>query len=64
MLKQRLTVGVIGAIFMIAVLFSDVTIVSIVMGIVSVIGLSEIYSVTGMIKAQNKLSFHIKCYFV
>ena len=55
MLKQRLIVGIAGAIFMIAVLFSDVRIISLILGIMTVIGLSEIYNATGMLKKQNKL---------
>ena len=55
LLKQRLIVGIAGAIFMIAVLFSDVRIISLILGIMTVIGLSEIYNATGMLKKQNKL---------
>lgn len=55
MLKQRLIVGAIGAVFMIAVLLADVRIISLVVGIMAVIGLSEIYNATGVLKKQNKL---------
>ena len=55
MLKQRLIVGAIGAVFMIAVLLADVRIISLVVGIMAVIGLSEIYNATGFLKKQNKL---------
>ena len=56
MLKQRLIVGIIGAIFMIAVLIlADVRFISAVLGIIAVIGLSEMYNVTGVLKTANKL---------
>ncbi len=55
MLKQRLTVGIIGGIFMIAVLLADVRVLSLVLGVISVIGLSEMYNATGILKKQNKL---------
>lgn len=55
LLKQRLVVGIAGAIFMIAVLFSDVRVISFILGIMTVIGLSEIYNATGMIKKHRKL---------
>ena len=55
MLKQRVTVGVIGAIFCIAILCMDVRIISLVLALVAVIGLSEIYNATGILREQNKL---------
>lgn len=55
MLKERVTVGVIGAIFLIAILCMDVRIISLVFALVAVIGLSEIYNATGILREQNKL---------
>ncbi len=55
MLKQRLMVGVIGGVFMILVLLANVNIISLVVGLIAVIGLSEIYNATGILKTQNKL---------
>lgn len=56
MVKQRLIVGIIGAILMIAVLLlTDVWVISALFGVIAVIGLSEIYNVTGVLKITNKL---------
>jgi len=55
LLKQRVIVGVLGAAILITVLCMDVRIISIVLSIVGVIGLSEIYNVTGILRKQNKL---------
>jgi len=55
LLKQRLIVGIVGAIIAIAVLCTNAGIISIALGIVSVIGLSEIYNATGILKKQNQL---------
>lgn len=55
MLKQRLLVGIIGGIFAIIVLCLGAEILSCALGVVSVIGLSEIYNATGILKKQNKL---------
>jgi phosphatidate cytidylyltransferase len=55
MLKQRLIVGIIGGLFAILVLCLDVKIVSLCLALVSLIGLSEIYNATGMLKKQNRL---------
>ena len=55
MLKQRLTVGIIGGIVAIVILCLNVKIVSVVLAILAIIGLSEIYNATGMLKKQNKL---------
>ena len=55
MLKQRLIVGVIGGIFAIVVLCLNSAVISIVLGILSLIGLSEIYNTTGILKRKNKL---------
>ncbi len=55
MLKQRIIVGVIGGIFAIVVLCLNSAVISIVLGILSLIGLSEIYNTTGILKRKNKL---------
>lgn len=55
MLKQRLTVGIIGAVFAVLVLCLNVKVVAAVIALVALIGLSEIYSATGLLKRQNKL---------
>ncbi len=55
MLKQRITVGVIGAAFAVLVLCLGVKTVATVMSLIALIGLSEIYSATGILKKQNKL---------
>ena len=55
MLKQRILVGVIGGIFAIVVLCLNSAVISIVLGILSLIGLSEIYNTTGILKRKNKL---------
>ncbi len=64
MLKQRLIVGVLGGIFMIAVLLADVRVLSLVVGIMAVIGLSEIYNATGILRKQNKLCMFTYVYTV
>lgn len=55
MLKQRITVGVIGAAFAILVLCLGVKTLAVAMGLIALIGLSEIYSATGILKKHNKL---------
>lgn len=55
MLKQRLIVGIIGGIFAILILCLNVKVVSVALALVAVIGLSEIYNATGILKRQNKL---------
>ena len=55
MLKQRITVGVIGAVFAILILCLDVKFVAAVIALIVLVGLSEIYSATGLLKKQNKL---------
>ncbi len=64
MLKQRLTVGIIGGIFAIMVLCLNVEIVSIVIGLVAVVGLSEIYNATKILKVQNKLCIFTYLYSI
>ncbi len=55
MLKQRILVGVIGGIFAIVVLCLNSAVISIVLGLISLIGLSEIYNTTGILRRKNKL---------
>lgn len=55
MLKQRLLVGIIGGVVAIVVLCLGAELLSIALGIVSLVGLSEIYNATGLLKKQNKL---------
>ena len=55
MLKQRITVGVIGAVFAILILCLDAAFVAAALALIVLIGLSEIYSATGLLKRQNKL---------
>lgn len=55
LLKQRITVGVIGGAFAIVILCLDVKFLAAALALISVIGLSEIYSATGILKKQNKL---------
>ena len=55
MLKQRITVGVIGAVFAVLVLCLGVKFVAAAVALVALIGLSEIYSAVGLLKTQNKL---------
>lgn len=55
MLKQRLIVGFVGGIFAILILCLNVKIVSVALALLAVIGLSEIYNATGILKRQNKL---------
>lgn len=55
MLKQRITVGVIGAAIAVLILCLGVKTLTAVVSLLALIGLSEIYSATGMLKRQNKL---------
>jgi len=55
LLKQRITVGVIGAVFAILILCLDAAFVAAALALIVLIGLSEIYSATGLLKRQNKL---------
>lgn len=55
LLKQRITVGVIGAVFAVLVLCLGVKFVAAAVALVALIGLSEIYSAVGLLKTQNKL---------
>lgn len=55
MLKQRLTVGIIGAVFAIFILCLNVQFVAAAIALVVIVGLSEIYNATGLLKTQNKL---------
>lgn len=55
MLKQRLIVGIVGAVFAVLVLCLGVNFVAGAVALISLIGLSEIYSATGLLKKQNKL---------
>ena len=55
MLKQRLLVGFIGGIIAIVILCLNVKVVSVVLAILAIIGLSEIYNATGILKKHNKL---------
>ncbi len=64
MLKQRVTVGFIGAIFLIAILCMDVRIISLVLALVALIGLSEIYNATGILREQNKLCMFSYAYTI
>jgi len=55
LLKQRLMVGIIGGLIAILILCLDVKIVSLILALVAIVGLSEIYNATGVLKKQNKL---------
>ena len=55
MLKQRLTVGLIGAVFAILILCLNVKFVSAAIALIVLVGLSEIYSATGLLKRHNRL---------
>ena len=48
LLKQRITVGVIGAVFAVLVLCLGVKFVAAAVALVALIGLSEIYSAVGL----------------
>jgi len=63
LLKHRLLVGGIGGALAIFILCLGAEIVSAVLGIISLIGLSEMYNATGMLKRQNKLCLFSYLYF-
>lgn len=63
MLRKRLTVGIVGGIIAILLLLCPNTlIISAVVGIISVIGLSEIYNTTHILKKNNKLCLYTYVY--
>jgi len=64
LLKQRLTVGIIGAVFAILILCLGVEFVAAAVALIVIIGLSEIYNATGLLKKQNKLCLFSYIYAV
>lgn len=55
MLKERILVGVIGGIIAIVLLLLGPKVISIALAFIALIGLSEIYNATGILKIQKKL---------
>lgn len=55
MLRQRITVGVVGAVFAVLIICLNVKFIAAAVALIALVGLSEIYNATGLIKRNNAL---------